>query len=74
MSPDIATQDAFWIVWREDGASPTRKHKTRHSAEQEARRLALLTPGKRFIVLYTETAFEVADPIKRIDYAMEIPF
>jgi hypothetical protein len=42
---------AFWLVWREDGGTPTYKHTTRDSATTEAARLARHAPGSRFFVI-----------------------
>lgn len=47
---------AYWVVWREGGSVPTKKHATRADAEQEAIRLASYNPGYRFVVLVSQTA------------------
>lgn len=41
----------FWLVWNENGRSPTHKHGTRQSAKAEAERLARQVRGERFVVL-----------------------
>ena len=41
----------FWLVWNEDGSTPTLKHPDRESAEAEAARLASVSPGKSFHIL-----------------------
>jgi len=43
--------DHFWLVWRDDGGTPTYKHQTPESAKQEAERLAVQNPGQRFHVM-----------------------
>jgi hypothetical protein len=43
--------EIFYLVWREGGGSPTYKHPTHPSANQEAERLARLNPGAKFHVL-----------------------
>lgn len=47
---------AYWVVWREGGSVPTKKHATRADAEQEAMRLARLYPRSRFVVLVSQIA------------------
>jgi len=41
----------FWLVWNEDGRSPTVKHASRDIAEAEAARLAAQNQGRSFHVL-----------------------
>lgn len=41
---------AFWLVWREDGDAPKRKHYDEAQAKQEAERLAERNPGVRFFI------------------------
>lgn len=41
----------FWIVWNENGRSPTVKHFTYDSAKNEAKRLARLNSNHSFHVL-----------------------
>ena len=41
----------FWIVWQENGGTPTHKHETKESAIAEAKRLAKLSPDNNFFVL-----------------------
>jgi|LGVF01.2.fsa_nt_gb chloramphenicol 3-O-phosphotransferase len=43
--------DRFWFVWNPQGASPSRRHDSRESAEREASRLANLNPGLEIVVL-----------------------
>lgn len=48
----------FWLVWREAGSTPTRKHTTRGSAYNEAERLSKENPGVRYHVVQNEAAYE----------------
>lgn len=43
--------ELFFVVWREDGGTPTYKHPNIQSAEAEAERLARMFPGINFHVL-----------------------
>lgn len=56
MSESKESPKAFWMVWRENGPAPTKKHATRAEAEKEAMRLASFSPGSRFVVLVSQTA------------------
>ena len=51
----------FWIVWREDGGTPTKKHKTFSKARDEAQRLARAIPGAHFIVMAAAVGFQKRD-------------
>jgi hypothetical protein len=51
MGTNEAKRIKFWMVWNEYGDTPSYKHDTRASADQEAERLAQLHPDKAFIVL-----------------------
>ncbi|MAC32236.1 MAG: hypothetical protein CME38_01360 [Haliea sp.] len=44
-------QETFYLVWRRDGAAPTKPHASIETARDEACRLAELNPGMEFIVL-----------------------
>lgn len=44
-------QQQFWVIWRENGGTPTCKHYDVTAAKQEAERLARANPGSRFFVL-----------------------
>lgn len=43
--------EIFYLVWRENGGTPTFKHSTSQSAKREAERLARQSPGSKFHVL-----------------------
>lgn len=45
------TYREFWVVWREDGGTPTVKHDSEGAAVAEAERLARANQGHRFWVL-----------------------
>jgi len=65
----------FFLVWCEDGGSPTFKHETAYHAEQEARRLARQNPGQRFCVLAPMARIVTANTIvERFDCSDDIPF
>lgn len=50
----------FWWVWTKTGSLPTKFHESEHDAEQEAVRLALKHPGKKFIILHAARKISVA--------------
>ena len=55
----------FWMVMRENGTAPTKRHDTLAAAEEEARRLAQQHPAARFYVLQAVTLVAVeAQPVK----------
>lgn len=60
----------FWLVWCENGGTPTKKHENFRSAEAEALRLARLHRGDTFVVLRSDMAF-VANDVSRIDYTFD---
>jgi hypothetical protein len=65
----------FWLVWNEDGDAPRMKQRTPDAAEAEARRLALLHPGKAFVVLAPTARYtHVALQEERFDANLYIPF
>ncbi|MFC0305156.1 hypothetical protein ACFSTI_20875 [Rhizorhabdus histidinilytica] len=65
----------FYVVWCEDGASPTRKHDREYQAEQEAKRLSRENPGKKFCVLAPVTRIVTQQTvIERFDASDDIPF
>ncbi len=49
-------KEAFWMVYGVGTERPTVQHKTRTSAEDEAKRLAKLHPGVAFVVLESVSA------------------
>lgn len=51
MNTPIPENEAFWMVWKEDGPHPTYTHPSYGQAAGEAERLARLHPAKLFIVL-----------------------
>lgn len=67
--------EQFWMV-KGDG-SPTMKHRSRSSAEAEARRLAQQNPGTQFFVLEAVSAWRRLD-MERVTFGSDpddmIPF
>jgi hypothetical protein len=51
----------FWMVWREGGNVPTKKHPTENEARIEAERLARANTGHAFVVLRAEAACQRVD-------------
>jgi len=43
--------DAFYMVWRNGGYAPTKKHETIESAREESRRLAKQEPQVEYFIL-----------------------
>lgn len=69
--------DKFWIVWRQNGSTPTYRHESKATAEMEAERLARCHPGEVFFVLKTISGFSTTvPPVERIKLKTpaEIPF
>lgn len=49
----------FWMVWREGGNAPTKRHFTQMGACAEAKRLCALHPGQRFFVMQADGSFVI---------------
>lgn len=64
---------SFWVVWCEGGGVPTFKHESKLAAETEAKRLAVATPGRRFIVMEARTGFLCPDRFEVTEFD-DIPF
>ena len=48
---DQTTEPRFWMIWNPQGRTPTMKHWSRTSADNEAARLAKENPAQKFYVL-----------------------
>jgi hypothetical protein len=81
-APKPTKTPAFWLVWRENGGNPTKKHATEDAARAEAERLAKKHPAVHFFVLpalqfartiVTEPTWLDAPPVKPDD-AVSITF
>ena len=48
--PPGPTATHFWLVWKGEGNAPTRKHRTRAEADNEAERRASLNSGKFYVL------------------------
>lgn len=66
----MTTEPLFWCVWNEGGGSPTVKHASYAAAREEARRLARVAPGQRFVVLAAAVAY-VKDDIREVRFTQE---
>lgn len=80
MELDRMSAQIYFVVWCEDGNSPTVKHTFYTSARIEAQRLARANPGHRFTVLASVMGFETMAITETVYLGMdrslddEIPF
>lgn len=65
--------DHFWLVWNEQGHSPTFKHTSPVTAKMEAERLATQNPGQSFHVLQV-TGTARYNAVNWHEYGEFIPF
>lgn len=63
----------FWMIWSPSGHPPTHRHQTYESARVEAERLARSVPGSEFFILQA-VGMRQMDSMRRIDFAVEVPF
>lgn len=64
----------FWMVWRDNGHAPTRKHATEAEARSEAERLARVNPGAELHVLQAFASCKKLDVMWRGEFPNEVPF
>ncbi|WP_151721023.1 hypothetical protein [Acinetobacter ursingii] len=66
----------FYLVWNEQGSSPTFKHQSYESAEIEAERLAKQNKGEKFHILESFCTLEVPDPVVKTVHSFQedMPF
>lgn len=55
---------ARWFVWDRESGPPRFEHESEDSAIREARRLASLNAGRRFLVLKTIAEAERIEPVR----------
>jgi hypothetical protein len=65
--------DKYWIVWCENGGTPTVPHQSLESAQNEAKRLAKMNQGRRFWVLQALGYMQIEDPVRWTE-ADALPF
>ena len=65
--------EVFWMVWGQGQGVPEYRHPNRAAAETEAKRLAKVRPGVRFVVLKAEVGFRAPEAVQRTDF-IEVPF
>lgn len=63
----------FWLVWNPDGSVPKIRHDSSRKANEEAKRLASVAPGKEFIVLESCGSYCKAD-VTYTPHKLEVPF
>lgn len=54
----------IWLVWNQNGSSPSYQHHSIDSATSEAERLARRNPGERFIVLESVAAYQINNLVR----------
>lgn len=54
--------DSYWMIFREYGTAPTKKHADEKSAREEANRLALKNPGHKFLVMRVVAEYMTEQP------------
>lgn len=65
----------FWMVYGIGQRQPTKRHKSKESAQAEAQRLAREVPGTSFVVLAAVDAYAAAPPVpSRLKISAAIPF
>lgn len=64
--------DSFWVVWNPQGRAPMVRHLSREAAAQEAKRLAMVSPGQEFIVLAGLESYKAVTITKTV--FDEVPF
>ncbi len=65
------TEHKFWLVWNPARNAPTQRHFNRRKAQQEAERLARLSPGDQFYVLEAVSLTQKVD-VSTIDLTEEV--
>lgn len=63
----MPTANHFWLVWRENDRNPTFVHKTKESAVEEAKRLAVKHPGSAFYIMQSLFGLKAIIPEPEID-------
>ena len=58
----MSRDTSFWMVWREFGPAPTKRHFIEQDAKCEAERLAKENPGTVFYVLSAIAGVKVQQP------------
>lgn len=64
----------IFLVWNPARSLPKYQHSSRGSAVNEARRLALLYKGEKFIVLQSIGHAQVSEPVVWTEHDDGIPF
>lgn len=59
----MSNDQIFWLIWREHGNAPTKRHHNLFGAEVEAERLARANPGARYFVTKVDGAVSFPPPI-----------
>jgi hypothetical protein len=66
--------EEFWMVWRLNGASPTRQHECFYDAKREAERLAASIPDVKFVILRSVGYCETVNPVIYKEVEERLPF
>lgn len=69
----MQTEDKFWLVWQPESGPARHKHYDRLAAVNEAERLAIANPGKKFYVCEAQEGV-VVNPVQRIALTVAVPF
>ena len=73
-------ENAFYLVWKSGGDTPTKRHELIESAREEAKRLAKDNPGIEFFVtraiegvIYTENPWRCRNFKKKVEREWDGP-
>lgn len=69
----MSNESLFWVVWNQDTSELRYKHPNIESARTEAKRLANMNPGQRFVILCAVEYVECQNPLTHKAYDC-IPF